>query len=104
VGAPITIQYLREHRDQIDQVAAAHHLANVRVFGSVARGTADERSDVDLVVDFAIPVPEDFEYYGILAEAQEDLERLLGLRVHVVHIERPTQPPGRDILIQAVPV
>ncbi|MFZ5851984.1 MAG: nucleotidyltransferase family protein [Actinomycetota bacterium] len=28
-----------------------HGLTNIRVFGSVARGEADERSDLDLLVD-----------------------------------------------------
>jgi predicted nucleotidyltransferase len=100
----ITVAVLRQRRDDIARVAATHHLRNVRVFGSVARNTADERSDVDLLVDFAIPVPDDFEYYGILAEAQEDLEALLGRKVHVVHIERPAESPGRDILAQAVAI
>ncbi|TAM45058.1 MAG: nucleotidyltransferase [Gammaproteobacteria bacterium] len=42
---------LQNKRDDILQVAAAHGASNVRVFGSVARGEADERSDIDLLVD-----------------------------------------------------
>jgi uncharacterized protein len=39
---------LREHRDEL----AAAGIVHLRVFGSVARGDADHRSDVDLVAEF----------------------------------------------------
>lgn len=42
---------LQNKRDDILRVAAAHGARNVRVFGSVARGEADELSDIDLLVD-----------------------------------------------------
>lgn len=42
---------LQNKRDDILRVAAVHGARNVRVFGSVARGEADERSDIDLLVD-----------------------------------------------------
>ncbi len=42
---------LRERRDEIRQIAAKHGARNVRVFGSVARGEADSKSDLDLLVD-----------------------------------------------------
>lgn len=37
----------------------------MRVFGSVARGDADERSDVDLLVDLDEPRPRGFAYFGL---------------------------------------
>jgi predicted nucleotidyltransferase len=43
---------LRSHKSDIVRVAKAHGASNVRVFGSVARGTATPTSDVDLLVDF----------------------------------------------------
>ncbi len=43
---------LRARKRQILQVAAAYGAFNVRVFGSVARGTSTAASDVDLLVDF----------------------------------------------------
>ena len=43
---------LRSHKSDILRVAKAHGASNVRVFGSVARGTATPTSDVDLLVDF----------------------------------------------------
>ena len=44
---------LREKRDDILRIAARHGASNVRVFGSVARGEADESSDIDFLVDLA---------------------------------------------------
>lgn len=46
------VAMLRARRDDILKVAAAHGASNVRVFGSVARGTASPTSDIDLLVDF----------------------------------------------------
>jgi hypothetical protein len=44
-------QLRRSNRDQIMRLAADCGASNVRVFGSVARGETDSRSDVDLLVD-----------------------------------------------------
>lgn len=44
---------LVEHRAVILQLAAARHASNVRLFGSVARGSDRPDSDVDLLVDLA---------------------------------------------------
>lgn len=47
----MTLAELREKREDILRIAAKHGACNVRVFGSVARGEADETSDVDVLVD-----------------------------------------------------
>ncbi len=44
---------LKKHREAILHLAAQHGASNVRVFGSVARGEADEASDIDFLVDLA---------------------------------------------------
>ena len=44
-------QLLQFKRTQILQIAARHGARNVRVFGSVARGTARRNSDIDFLVD-----------------------------------------------------
>ena len=45
------IEELRNRRDEILQVATRHGARHVRIFGSVARGDADEKSDVDFLVE-----------------------------------------------------
>jgi len=45
-------ELLKAKREEILRVCAKYGARNVRIFDSVARGAADEQSDVDLVVDF----------------------------------------------------
>ena len=44
---------LRLNRSQILQIAAHNGVRRLRVFGSVARGTDDDQSDIDLLVELA---------------------------------------------------
>lgn len=44
---------LRRKRNQILQIAAQNGVQRLRVFGSVARGTDDEQSDIDFLVELA---------------------------------------------------
>lgn len=48
---PLTLADLRQQRERLLEIAAAHGIRNIRVFGSVARGEARLDSDVDLLVD-----------------------------------------------------
>lgn len=74
-----TIAVLRARKDDIVRVAAAHGASNVRVFGSVARGSAGLASDIDLLVDFE-PGRTLVDHVGLW----RDLEALLGRTVDVV--------------------
>ena len=40
----------QKYRDSILALANQHHIENVRIFGSVANGTATKNSDIDLLV------------------------------------------------------
>ena len=71
-------ELLGEKRGDILAVAARHGASNVRVFGSVARGEADEASDVDFLVDLE-PGRSLFDLGGLLM----DLQALLGREVDV---------------------
>ena len=42
---------LQNNRENIRQIVLAHHVTNVRFFGSVLRGDDTEDSDLDLLVD-----------------------------------------------------
>lgn len=69
---------LRERADELRSIAAAHGAHNVRVVGSVARGTEREDSDIDLLVTFDPGV-------GLLEHAKlvMALEELLDRKVDV---------------------
>ena len=45
------MQLLRENREDILRCAREHGARNVRIFGSLARGDADEASDVDFLAE-----------------------------------------------------
>jgi uncharacterized protein len=73
---------LAPHRTAILRMAARYGAREVRVFGSVARGSAGPASDIDFLVDF-VPSSKARSTLRALDMAME-LERLLGRRVDVV--------------------
>ncbi|OQB76389.1 MAG: Nucleotidyltransferase domain protein [Deltaproteobacteria bacterium ADurb.Bin135] len=70
---------LREKRALILDIAKRHGASNVRIFGSVARGDFDEKSDVDFLVEME-PDRSLLDHASLLL----DLEKLLGCKVDVV--------------------
>ena len=65
-------------RPRITEIALRYGVSNVRVFGSVARGTAREGSDVDLLVEF-----EPGQHVGMfgLSRMQIEISEILGCTV-----------------------
>jgi predicted nucleotidyltransferase len=76
----LNLESLREKREEIIKIAAKHGAYNVRVFGSVARGEADEKSDIDLLIDYEIEKISPWFPVRLIRE----LENLLGEKVDVV--------------------
>jgi hypothetical protein len=88
---------LQAKREEILRIAAQHGARNVRVFGSVARGEADEASDIDFLVELE-PGRTLFDLGGLLM----DLRELLGREVDVA-TERGLKPRIRErVLREAV--
>lgn len=75
----MNIDRVKKHRAEILKIAARHGASNIRMFGSVARGNADDRSDIDFLVDLENGRSL-FDLGGLLV----DLEKLLGCSVDVV--------------------
>lgn len=75
----VTLDRLRsEHRQEILRLAKARGAHSVRVFGSVARGEADENSDLDLLVAWEAGRSL-LDHAGLV----QDLQDLLGVKVHL---------------------
>jgi len=70
---------LIEKRAEILETARRHGARNVRIFGSVARGDADEKSDLDFLVEME-PGRSLLDHAALLL----DLEELLGCKVDVL--------------------
>ncbi|MCL6508839.1 MAG: nucleotidyltransferase family protein [Bryobacteraceae bacterium] len=80
-------------------MCAKYGARNVRVFGSVARGEADEQSDLDLIVDFE-PGTSLLDHAGLWLELQE----LLGVKVDVVSSRGIKARIRERVLREAVPL
>jgi hypothetical protein len=92
-------ELLAARKDEILRICARHGARNVRIFGSVARGTADEQSDLDVLVDLD-PGRSLFDLGGLLM----DLQELLGCRVDVVTEKGLRQRIRQRVVREAVPL
>ena len=75
----VTLDTLRtERRTEILRLAERRGAHSLRVFGSVARGEANADSDLDLLVAWE-PGRSLLDHAGLV----QDLQELLGMKVHV---------------------
>jgi predicted nucleotidyltransferase len=72
-------QTLSNKRDEILRIAGAHGARNLRLFGSISRGEANEKSDIDLLINL-----EPGRTLLDIIAIKQDLEDLLGCDVDVV--------------------
>jgi predicted nucleotidyltransferase len=89
-----TEQLIKQKREEILRIAARYGGRNVRVFGSVARGEADELSDIDFLVDMETGRSL-LDMGGLLM----DLQATLGRNVDVV-TERGLKPRIRERVLK----
>jgi predicted nucleotidyltransferase len=90
---------LRRHRRSLLETARSQGARSVRVFGSVARGDADEASDIDLLVE----LESDRTLLDVLAFRRE-AERLLGMPVDVATSDMLKQRIRDEVLSEALPL
>lgn len=75
----LTLDELRAGlRDDVLRIATERGARNLRVFGSVARGDANEDSDLDLLVEWE-PGRSLLDHSALV----QDLETMLGVKVHI---------------------
>lgn len=93
-------ELIKEKREQIIAIAAKHGAGNIRLFGSVARGEADEKSDLDLLIDYCSERRSPWFPLGLIHE----LETLLGCKVDVVTEQGLKDRIKERILNEAIPL
>lgn len=71
-------EVLNEKRNIIFDIAQKYGAGNIRIFGSVARGEADESSDIDLLVDL-----EEGRNLLDLGGLWQELNEVLGIKTEV---------------------
>jgi predicted nucleotidyltransferase len=99
VGHRPDLDELRQRRDELLAIAARRGASNLAVFGSVARGDADEGSDVDILVDL-----ESGRSLLDLGGLLMDLREALGCDVDVV-TRTGLRPRVRErVLAEATPL
>lgn len=89
-------QIIKEKRNDILNIAARNGAYNVRLFGSVVRGEATDKSDVDFLVDM-----QSGRSLLDVAGLMIDLEKLLGRKVDVVTSNGLKKSLKEDVLKEA---
>jgi hypothetical protein len=86
---------LRDHAPELREAGLVH----LRVFGSVARGHADNQSDIDLMADFD---PSKSITLVTLGSLESRLGALLGRKVDLSSAEWMREPVRRQALQEAI--
>ena len=95
----VTLSDIQKNRAEILKIAHRYGADNVRVFGSVAHGTAGPDSDLDILVHFSDRTSL-IDHIALM----QDLEDMLGVKVDVVS-EKGLHPLIRDsVLSEVVPL
>jgi predicted nucleotidyltransferase len=89
-------------RAELQAILARYGATNPRLFGSVARGDADDGSDIDVMVDL-LPDDRDSELLRI-SGLTAGFERVLGRSVDIVVPELLREPVSRAALADAIPL
>lgn len=100
IGSALGIdEILKPHLNEIRRLARRHGASRILVFGSVRRGNATDRSDVDLLVRWKKPI-------SLLARAGlcADLERLLGRSVDLANEGGLHWAIAPQVMAEAVPL
>ena len=89
------IRILRQHQQELQAAGIVH----LRLFGSVARGEANENSDVDLVADF-----DRSRRYTLftMAGLEQQLSDLLGVKVDLAPADALRERVLVNVLREAV--
>lgn len=94
----MTLESLRQaSRETILATAARHGAGNVRVFGSDARGEADDLSDLDLLVDL-----DDNRSLMDMGGLLMDLQAQLNAKIDVATERMPRRDIRERVLSEAV--
>lgn len=90
-------KHLSNKRDEILRIAATHGAKHLRIFGSVSRGEATDRSDVDILVSL-----EPGRSLLDIVAIKQDLEDLLRCKVDVVTEDAVSPYIREQVLKEAV--
>lgn len=90
----MNLEELKIYRNEILAIANRYHAPNIRVFGSVVRGEATAKSDVDFLID----VPPEQTLFDLI-RLTRSLKELLGCEVDVAQ-STVLHPRIRDRILE----
>jgi predicted nucleotidyltransferase len=91
------VDFIKENRKKIHEIASKHGAQNIRLFGSLARGDGRNDSDVDLLVTMQ-PGSSLLDIIAI----KQDLEDVLDRKVDVVTEDSLSPYIREEVLDKAV--
>ena len=77
VGAKQILYYLSSNKDRFEK---EYHLIKIGIFGSIARGDQNEKSDIDIIVEFEENTP---DLYGIKLKLKDELQSIFNHSVDI---------------------
>jgi len=92
-------QLVSAKKAEISSLAAHYGASHIRIFGSVARLSSDEQSDIDFLVELE-PGRTLFDLGGLA----HDLEVLLGRQVDVCTVPLLREQVRERIISEAIPI
>jgi predicted nucleotidyltransferase len=80
-------------KQKVAPIAQRYGLAAVYLFGSHARGSATEQSDIDIMIDRAGSSVKGLQFCAVCLELQD---ALAGAKVDVITLQQLLDPPPRQ--------
>ncbi|OPY38185.1 MAG: Nucleotidyltransferase domain protein [Methanoregula sp. PtaU1.Bin051] len=99
MAQPDIYQLVHSKREEIIRIAGKYGASRIRIFGSVARQEADEKSDIDFLVELELGRTL-FDLGGFAY----DLEKLLGRPVDVCTLPLLREAVRARVALEAIPL
>ena len=79
-----------QHIDELKKLCEKFHVAELYVFGSIAKGDFTEKSDIDFLVHFSGVNP--LDYFDNYMDFKDDIQKLYSRDVDLVEIQTIKNP------------
>lgn len=84
------MKVIDQHLDELKKLCPRFHVAELYVFGSIAKGDFTDKSDIDFLVRFSGVNP--LDYFDNYMDFKADLELLYSREVELVEVQTIKNP------------
>ena len=84
------MKLINQHIDNLKKLCEKFHVAELYVFGSIAKGNFTEKSDIDFLVRFSVVNP--LDYFDNYMDFKDGLKKLYSRDVDLVEIQTIKNP------------